>query len=225
LIGLDIEIESARLRDAWQASGLPHKQRELVEQQLSRYRAGNVVEVFDVFTRALQSLPDLWQMESLLEIGCSSGFYAEVMETAGIRLLYHGCDYSPAFIEMARARYPAVQFRIADACSLTYKDNEFDVVVSGGCLLHIPEYELAIAETARVARRYAIFHRTPILLDQPTCHYRKFAYGQETMEIHFNEVEFLGLLKKHDLCPVSVLFLEEGAGPRGGNRTYVCKRT
>ena len=190
----NVGTESARLRDAWQSKSLPRKQRQLVDQQLNRFRAGGAVDVFDVLVSSLTAIPNIAQMRNVLEIGCSSGFYSEVLEIAGFDLHYHGCDYSPAFVEMARERYPELLFEVADACSLNYRNAEFDVVISGCCLLHIPEYEIAIAETARTAKHYAIFHRTPVLQDQPTRHFKKKAYGVETVEIHFNEAEFINLL-------------------------------
>jgi len=221
-----VSPEGARLRDAWQAESLPEKQRLLVDQQLRQFRAGNAVDVFDVLVKALTSTPDIAKMRSVLEIGCSSGFYSEVLEIAGLPLCYCGCDYAPAFIKMARARYPNVRFDVADACSLTYSDAEFDIVISGCCLLHIPEYALAVAETARVAKRYAIFHRTPVLLEQPTRHFKKRAYGVETIEIHFNETEFIQLLTKHGLRQLNTITYSEDIvdGIRSAGKTYVCEK-
>ena len=72
--------EAARLRNAWQDEGLPLKQRDLVDQQLRRYRAGTPIDVFDVMVNALRELPEVQSGMSLLEVGCSSGFYSEVLE-------------------------------------------------------------------------------------------------------------------------------------------------
>jgi len=221
-----VDAESARLRNAWQSDSLPLKQRMLVDQQLNRFRDGVAVDVFDVLVEALRSIPEVAQLRSILEIGCSSGFYSEVMDIAGFQFSYHGCDYSPAFISMSRDRYPQLRFDVADACSLNYANSEFDIVISGCCLLHIPEYEAAIAETARVAGRYAIFHRTPVLLEQPTRHFKKQAYGVETVEIHFNEAEFVSLLTKHGFKLLNTITLSEDMvnGERSAGRTYVCEK-
>ncbi len=145
--GQEAEQESIRLRGAWQSEDLPTRQRELVDTQLAAFRRGEPVDVFDVMTRALRALP------------------------SDVR--YAGCDYSDAFIGLARQTYPMLRFDVEDATALKYGDNAFDIVISGCCLLHIPEYEAAVAETARVARRYAIFHRTPMVLGQPNVYYRK----------------------------------------------------
>lgn len=225
----ETNAEGERLRAAWQDDALPARQRELVEHQLRQYRAGARIDVFDVFVQCLRELPDLVSGMSLLEVGCSSGFYSEVLEIAGLPLIYVGCDYSSAFVGLARSKYPALEFVVEDATNLHYPNAAFDVVVSGCCLLHIPEYAMAVAETARVTRQYAIFHRTPVVWGQEEQWYRKQAYGVETVEIHFNEVEFLALLKINGLELISSHTLHEEVltvdGAQGrAIRSYVCKK-
>lgn len=225
----EANAEGQRLRDAWHHDALPGRQRELVEHQLRQYRAGDRIDVFDVFVQSVRDLHDLGESASLLEIGCSSGYYSEIVDIAKLPLRYSGCDYAPAFIEMACKKYPNVEFAVEDATALRYPTAGFDIVVSGCCLLHIPDYAKAVEESARVARRYAIFHRTPVVWGQPEQWYRKQAYGVETVEIHFNEPEFLDLLDKsglelictHTLSEESVdAFRTQGHA----SRTYVCRK-
>lgn len=222
-------LEGQRLRNSWQDNDLPHKQRELVERQLELFRSGSHIDVYDVFVQSLRELSELKNYPSLLEVGCSSGYYSEVMEIAGLAFKYSGCDYSEAFVKMAKSKYPSLSFCIEDATDLHYGDDSFDVVVSGCCLLHIPEYTEAVKETARVAKHYTIFHRTPVVWGQPEKWYHKQAYGVETVEIHFNESDFLALLNKHNLELIATYTLEEGTMERSetvghANRTYVCKK-
>lgn len=220
---------SARLRDSWRNVALPQRQRKLVDQQLHQYRNGRKIDVFDVFVDILSSLPELERGASLLEVGCSSGFYSEVIEISRMPITYSGCDYSEAFIDLAKAKYPAIDFSIEDATNLSYSENSFDVVLSGCCLLHIPEYAKGIEETARVARKYAIFHRTPVVWGQPEQRYRKQAYGVETFEIHFNESDFIALLNANgfELISAHTLFeeIEDTCCPKGcAIRTYLCRK-
>ena len=224
-----VAAESARLRNSWKNSALPQRQRDLVDQQLRQYSSGAQVDVFDVFVLALRSLPDLEIGASLLEVGCSSGFYSEVIKIAGLPIRYTGCDFSDSFIRLASEKYPLTEFDVEDATNLHYPDNKFDIVVSGCCLLHIPEYAKGIEETARVARSYAIFHRTPVVWGQPEQWYRKQAYGIESVEIHFNEPEFFALLDKNDLKLVATYTLSEESSDASrtyghANRTYVCRK-
>lgn len=221
--------ESARLRDSWRNVALPQRQRELVEQQLLKYRSGTRIDVFDVFVDSLRSLPNLKKGTTLLEVGCSSGFYSEVIEISGMPIQYYGCDYSDAFIRLAKEKYPLIDFAVEDATKLNYLDGSFDIVVSGCCLLHIPEYAKAIEETVRVARHYAIFHRTPVVWGQSEQWYRKHAYGVETVEIHFNEPELLALLEKNSLELIATHTLSEESADASrmqghADRTYVCRK-
>lgn len=221
--------EAERLRYSWQSDIVPQRQRMMVEPQLELYKAGRDVDVFDVFVDALRALPDLRSRASLLEVGCSSGYYAEVIELAGLQIRYSGCDYSTAFILMAREKYPFIDFKVEDATALHYANESFDIVVSGCCLLHIPEYQKAVVETARVSRCYAVFHRTPVVWGQPERYYYKKAYGIETIEIHFNESEFLSLLSRNSLELIATYTLSENCSDHEGKqgqaiRTYVCRK-
>jgi len=225
----DVMVEGRRLRNSWQDDTLPQKQRSLVEQQLHQYRSGASIDVFDVFVTALRALPLQSPRASLLEIGCSSGFYSEVVDIAGLPINYSGCDYSDAFIRLAKEKHPSIDFSVADATALHYKNRSFDVVVSGCCLLHIPEYVKAVEETVRVARDYVIFHRTPVVWGQPERWYRKQAYGVETVEIHFNEPEFLALLANSGLELIATHTLSEECADQSrirgqACRTYVCRK-
>jgi len=225
----DADETAGRLRAAWKAEVLPKRQRDLVNRQLEAYRHGLPVDVFDVLVRTLADLPGVHNGASLLEIGCASGYYSEVLEIAGLSLQYTGCDYSEALIAMAQCFYPSRCFDVADATALHYPDNAFDIVISGCCLLHIPEYEQAVSEAVRVARDYVIFHRTPVVVGQPTRYFRKLAYDVETVEIHFGEPQFLTLLHKHGLELIDCHTLSEEHDPEhpqriSANRTYVCRK-
>jgi SAM-dependent methyltransferase len=224
-----LDAEGARLRESWKSSLLPLRQRELAEKQIAAYREGSRIDVFDVFVEAVRTVvSDGCSGGSLLEVGCSSGFYSEVVEIARLPFSYAGCDYSDAFIELGRSCYPGLPLSVGDATQLGYADESFDVVVSGGCLLHIPDYARAIAETARVARSYAVFHRTPVITGLANQYYRKLAYGVETIEIHFNEDELLAVFARSGLEVLRILPQTGTIAVDGATdsacRTYVCRK-
>ncbi len=132
----------------------------------------------------------------LLEVGCGSGYYSEVLATllpGGIQ--YTGIDYSDAMIARARARYPSAAFEVADATRLPYADGAFDIVFNGVSLMHIIDYRAAIREAARVASRYCIFHTVPVFDDYSTTYLRKYAYGAPVVEIVFGKQEFMSLCR------------------------------
>lgn len=88
------------------------------------------------------------------------------------------------------------------------------------------DYRTAIAETARVSSQFVIFHRTPVVIGQPEKIYRKTAYGVETLEIHFDEAEFVKLLGDAGLAVMATYSLSEDMrdGCGAAVRIYVCKK-
>ncbi len=188
-----------RLSGSWADDGIPALQREAVDRQLGEYRAGKPNAGFDALAEILlHNVPDLGA-KTLLEIGCASGYYSEVLRLRNVAASYRGCDISPALVGLARQTYPSLPFDVEDATRLSYADDSFDIVVSGCCILHIPEYERAIAEAARVAREFVVFHSTPVVHLTGPWYYTKKAYGVEMVEIHFNEQKLLRAFVRHGL--------------------------
>jgi 2-polyprenyl-3-methyl-5-hydroxy-6-metoxy-1,4-benzoquinol methylase len=185
--------------EAWKDTSIPERQRAIVEPQLRDYRAGHANPIFDALVGVLKHNVSDLNACSLIEVGCSSGYYSQVLADRGIRVAYQGCDYSDAFVQMARRFYPTLSFDVEDATVLSYRNEAFDIVVSGGCILHIPDYPRAVSEAVRVSRRWVIFHRTPVLHTHETTMYTKKAYGVETVEIHFSEQELLRLFVQEGL--------------------------
>jgi SAM-dependent methyltransferase len=164
---------------------------------------------------------------SLIEIGCGSGYYSEVFATLlpdGVA--YTGIDYSAAMIERARARYPAVQFEVADATRLPYGDAHFDVAFNGVSLMHIVDYAAAIREAARVASGYCILHTVPVFDDHGTTWLRKYAYGAPVVEIVFGRAELMSLCKEAGLLlertwPCISYDVSDVTGHRSTTETYL----
>lgn len=220
--------EQLRFDDQWQDPQLPYKQLEIVKKELSDIRERQYYPPhMQALIDELRILP--LERPSVLEIGCSSGYYSEVFELAGLQVKYQGCDYSPAFVELAKQRYPTIPFQVGDATALTYATAAFDIAISGCCILHILNYEKAIAETARVAKKYAIFHRTPVLHCHPTTYTRKKGYGVDMIEILFNESELFDLFRRHGLAVIAAhtpglnVNVPE-LGEQSFTKNYVCQK-
>ncbi len=188
---------SKKLSDGWKSSSIPAKQKQLTEEELDKMYEGSVVKPFQVLADSIKMIGS--EDQSIIEIGCSTGYYYEVLTyLLNRKVNYTGVDYSEAMIKEATDSYKEVPFKIADATALPFADKSFDVVVSSCCLLHIPEYVKAITESARISNRWVIFHRTPIIKGHTT-HFKKKAYGVLCVEIHFNENEFMGLCLENKL--------------------------
>jgi len=224
----EMQAAGEELRDSWKDAGIPEKQRAIVEPQLEAYRQGAPIAVFDALMQILSANVAGLAGLRVLEIGCSSGYYSEVFATKQLGVRYEGCDYSAAFIDLARRLYPGIPFEVEDATGLRYADRSFDIVVSGGCILHIPEYERAIAEAARVSRRWVVFHRTPVLHMHGPITYTKKAYGVDTIEVHFNEQALLRLFSAHAMRVVDInthsIGWEQASADALAMKTYLCEK-
>lgn len=227
LAATEVERVANDYANAWQDASIPQRQFELaVKDELENYRRGLPCLPFDALVKTLRKLPHGCGQAGLklLDVGASGGYYSEVLQLAGFRFEYTGCDFSPTFQELAQRLYPEIAFDVADARDLPYADDSFPIVVNGAVLMHTLEYPAVISETARVASKYVIFHRTPILSDRPTTFFTKDAYGIRVLEIHFCEAELLqrfddnGLGLLHTEC----VFWDRAA--HFGHRTYFLRK-
>ena len=185
------------------------KKRDIPQKQLTKnpILKGKVLESF------LEILPN---EKTLLDIGCSTGLYCDVVEEIGYK--YSGCDYSEHFIKRAKELHPN-SFKLSDATKLDYLDNEFDVVLHSACLFYIKDYEKSISEAARVASKYVIFARLEVT--QEKIHTIKtYAYGHRVLQIIFNEQELIKLFNKYGLEVIKTSYNEPTE--RGIIRNYLC---
>jgi SAM-dependent methyltransferase len=215
---------SPQMTSAWKSADIPARQRALVQQELIQMMHGNPPTVYQVLAEVLQPL--VVDGIQILEIGCSSGYYYEVLEyLLNRRIAYTGVDYSEAFITMAKEYYPKATFRVADGANLPFEDNQFPIVISGCILLHVPNYPQHIAETARVAEKMIIVHRTPICRQRPTQYIKKFAYGVETVELHFNEGELLSEFEANKFKLISAIEYVRDLNGDNFEVTYLFRRS
>jgi SAM-dependent methyltransferase len=165
---------------------------------------------------------------SLLEVGCGSGYYSEILEAlATTRVAYTGIDYSAVMVARARKRYPAGQFRQMDATRLDFDSDSFDIVFNGVSLMHIPDWRGAIAESRRVARHACIFQSVPVFPARATAHLSKYAYGAPVNETVFNRDELIGCFAANGLAVreswVSLPYdVEAIAGAPSHGETFLC---
>jgi SAM-dependent methyltransferase len=213
---------------AWRDPAIPARQRALVDEQLASLWRGAPPRVFTVAAEALRATG--LELGTILEVGCASGYYAEVLaHVLGHPVRYTGLDYSEPLLRLARERYPSRPFLLGDATRLPLRDRAVDVVISGCVLLHLLDPWRAIAETARVARSACVFHRTPVAAVREAVLLAKRAYGVETVELVLPEAPFRAALEAAGLRVVAEMPIEEGTIPGVSvpvrTVTYACRRT
>ena len=207
------------LTEAWKNPEIAPRQRALTDAQLLEMRSGNILADWQALKEAVESTGK--PRGRILEVGCSTGYHLEVLEyLLGYPVDYTGVDFSEAMIASAREHYPQGRFTVEDASCLSAADAAFDVVISGCVLLHVPDYAVAITESARVSRGWVILHRTPITRG-PTQFYRSDAYGVECAVIRFDQDEILDLCRASGLEVRHTIRIAEGDPAMV---TYVLKR-
>ncbi|HEY2010078.1 MAG TPA: class I SAM-dependent methyltransferase [Rhizomicrobium sp.] len=226
-----ITIEQARERQkiSWHSPRAARLQDLAYEALIADMHAGKPRIDLDVAAKAVDAVG--LAGPSLIEIGCGSGYYSEILATlARSRVDYTGIDYSAAMIGRANEHYPDVRFEIGDATALRFPDGTFDIAFNGVSLMHILDYEKAIAESARVARAAAVFHSAPVFPDHPTTFLHKYAYGGPMVEAVFNRQELLALFDRYGLRLVqSWRTIDYDVGPVTGSpshaETFLCEKT
>lgn len=97
-----------------------------------------------------------WPYGRALEVGAGTGFFSLNLKQAGVLDRVAVTDLSPGMVEAAQRNARALGFevegRVADAETLPFENDSFDVVVGHAVLHHIPDVELALREVLRVLR-------------------------------------------------------------------------
>lgn len=102
---------------------------------------------FRTISRALPK-----KAERLLDIGCADGYFLKKVADLLPGTKTYGVDVSEKLIRAGRLRYPKINFVVADAHALPFKDNQFDLVLSTESLEHFLSPLEALSEMKRVIR-------------------------------------------------------------------------
>jgi SAM-dependent methyltransferase len=215
------------LANGWKDDSIPGKQRHLADTGLAEMRAGRPPRQLTVAAEAILQTGST--DPTIIEIGCASGYYFEALEyLLDRKARYVGLDYSLPLLQLAHRTYPDILFLNGDATRLPFANSSWDIVLSGCVLLHVPDWQIALAETVRITRLWCIFHRTPVC-NGPTQLASKLAYGIKVIEWLFSEHEFLDLVRQQGLELVSALPISTGDSIPGlegavSSITYVCRK-
>lgn len=94
--------------------------------------------------------------QRVLEVGCGRGVGVEVLLDRLDAAHVTAFDLDPAMIEGARRRLHGrpgeVSLSVGDACAIEQPAGGFDAVVDFGIIHHVPDWQRAVAEIARVLR-------------------------------------------------------------------------
>ena len=159
---------------------------------------------------------DVQRIHDVLELGCGteavSAFLADAYE-----MRVQGTDFDPKQVELARkmrSENDRLRFSVEDATHLSCDDASLDLVVSQSVFHHIPDWERAVREVARVLRPGGYFIWFDLVLAgwvnrvfRPitknyglyTAGEVKSAFGQSGFETRFSERTLHGPFMHHHL--------------------------
>jgi SAM-dependent methyltransferase len=94
--------------------------------------------------------------ETLLDAGCGGGYYAHSFRSRSIPVEYHGLDYTPLMVDMARAEtcpragIPTTRFMLE---AIERLEGDWDNVLCFNVLTNSPHYALPLERLLRCTRK------------------------------------------------------------------------
>jgi len=112
--------------------------------------------------RWLKKNSDLKPGSSVLEVGCGRGAGAGLILSEFEPAVLQAMDLDVEMIIKAKDYLPPEQgrritFYVGDVLRLPYKDGALDAVFAFGVLHHVPDWQAALAEIARVLKKGGIY--------------------------------------------------------------------
>ena len=139
--------------------------------------------------QSVQKLFDFAKLEGeldCLEIGCGNGAVSRHFARE-YRSDVIGTDIDPEQIELAQegiTEIPNIRFLVADATSLPFEDNRFDVVMSFQVMHHISNWLDAMAEVSRVLRPSGYFIYADLIYPELLAKFGRFLAGRFRMNMY-----------------------------------------
>jgi SAM-dependent methyltransferase len=113
-----------------------------------------------------------WHAATVLDLGASGGLHAGVLASRAKRVIAADMEdqhvrWSGEFVRLLSEKFARhgmslpmarIEFNVADAHQLMYRDNWFDIVVSFNSFEHIHDPEGALREIGRVLKHGGIFY-------------------------------------------------------------------
>ncbi len=114
-------------------------------------------EVSDLYPSEKIFLPRvLFPGAKVLDVGCASGGFFNIMHTFEPHIDYTGIDLSDKAVELAVARYPEANFMVTKGFGLPFDDNAFDIVHCTSVFNNEPNYQEMLKEMYRVTNRFVL---------------------------------------------------------------------
>lgn len=100
-----------------------------------------------------KKLLDKTKFDNCLDVGCASGYMLSEIAKVFPGPEYVGVDIYDKAIDHAKKTYPDLQFKVASAEKLPFKDSTFDLILFYETIEHVEHPETCLKELRRVLRK------------------------------------------------------------------------
>ncbi len=126
----------------------------------------------------------------ILEIGCGQGFNTYLRAKRNDSVI--GIDLSKTDVDIAKRRYPDIDFKVMNAEKLKFKDNYFDEVYAIEVLEHVDDIKKVLNEISRVLRSKGRF-----IASIP--YYKSERWLLKIRPSYFKEIHHVRVFKRNEL--------------------------
>lgn len=215
VIGTD-EVARAKVSSStgWHRDRVAKRQAALWSEPTERADRVDVRNLKEALTHAVG--------RTVLEVGCGPAYNATYIDDR----FYLGLDSSLAQLGAANHEQPLFA---GDVTQLPVASRSVDIVIDGGTLMHVPFWEVALAQECRVARHTLILHTLSVTDSSPTTFLTKRAYGYTVPEVAFARADVVAALATHGFTIVTArkgidYDLNDVIGIATSSETWVCQR-
>ena len=121
------------------------------------YYAQNRQQYSDLYPSEKVFLPRvLFPGAKVLDVGCASGGFYNIMRSLEPSVVYTGIDIAPPAIQMAKEKFPEGRFMVTDGIEMPFEDDSFDLVHCTSVLVIEPRYKELLKEMYRVSNRFVL---------------------------------------------------------------------
>ena len=114
-------------------------------------------ELSDLYPSEKVFLPRvLFPGAKVLDVGCASGGFFNIMRSFEPHIEYTGIDLSDKAVGLAIERYPDARFMVTTGFRLPFQDNDFDIVHCTSVFNNEPNYQGMLEEMYRVSNRFVL---------------------------------------------------------------------
>lgn len=145
--------------------------------------------------------------QRLLDLGIGSGLSAILFAKAGLHV--YGMDFSPAMLEICRAKGIAVELKRHDLCQSPwpYEMEQFDHLVCCGVLHFLPDLQVVFSEAYRVLKVGGVLAFTTKVPNSPGGNEQSYEYTLvDGIGVFSHLLEYLqSSMEKHSFEQLKVL--------------------